>query len=246
MGQAAIEGRGSFCSSPGGASALHGPAALAGQVLPRGSLGGRLAEDAPGVEAAGEGMGLVAFPHQAQLPGVLGRLRAHVLDVHLKGGWGGFRHWPPKASSCSVPIAGTGRRPRGARATGFTAGGFSSSSLPLCQQGPNSIPRGRWRHCPSGSQGKGQMLQHFKGKGLSCWSHPPGTMCQGSKIPLPPRGALRACLPSPLLAPWLSFRAREALRDAPGQSPALGPALTWQAFKLSLISTWLVWVPTHM
>lgn len=22
--------------------------------------------------------------------------------------------------------------------------------------------------------------------------------------------------------------------------------LTWQAFRLSLISTWLVWVPTHM
>lgn len=24
------------------------------------------------------------------------------------------------------------------------------------------------------------------------------------------------------------------------------PSFTWQAFRLSLISTWLVWVPTHM
>lgn len=170
MGQAAIEGRGSFCSSPGGASALHGPAALAGQVLPRGSLGGRLAEDAPGVEAAGEGMGLVAFPHQAQLPGVLGCLRAHVLDVHLKGGWGGFRHWPPKASSCSVPIAGTGRRPQGARAAGFAAGGFSPSTTK-----PSTVPAGaklhpqglmeEQPHAPAGVKARGRCCSVSRGTG---------------------------------------------------------------------------------
>lgn len=41
------------------------------------------AEDTPGVEAAGEGPGLVAFPHQAQLAGPRGVLGAHVLDVDL-------------------------------------------------------------------------------------------------------------------------------------------------------------------
>lgn len=46
-------------------------------------LCGRLAEHAPGVEAAGEGPGLVAFPHQPELAGMCGVLGAHVLDVDL-------------------------------------------------------------------------------------------------------------------------------------------------------------------
>lgn len=48
------------------------------------------------------------------------------------------------------------------------------------------------------------------------------------------------------LADGMGRELRAVLAD-PG--PGLGPPptrLTWQAFRLSLISTWLVWVPTHM
>lgn len=66
-------------------------------------LGGRLAEAAPGVEAAGEGPGLVAFPHQPQLAGPRRVLGAHVLDVDLGQSTapavpavpGGGGPWPP-------------------------------------------------------------------------------------------------------------------------------------------------------
>ena len=94
------------------------------------ALGQGLAEGAPGVEAAGEGVLLVALAHEAQAAGPLVLLRAHVLDVHL-----------------------------------------------------------------GGRQGVGEG--------------------------------------SPSLGP--------------SPRPSLGPSLlTWQAFRLSLISTWLVWDPTHM
>lgn len=42
-------------------------------------------ESPPGVEAACEAVRLVSLPHQSQLPGVFGVLRAHVLDVNLAG-----------------------------------------------------------------------------------------------------------------------------------------------------------------
>lgn len=53
-------------------------------------LGQGLAEGAPGVEAAGEGVLLVALAHEAQAAGTLVLLGAQVLDVHLAaGGVGG-------------------------------------------------------------------------------------------------------------------------------------------------------------
>lgn len=69
-------------------------------------LCGRLAEHAPGVEAAGEGPGLVAFPHQPQLAGVCGVLGAHVLDVHLGQS---IQGWDSPAQSSAPPRSG----PRG-------------------------------------------------------------------------------------------------------------------------------------
>lgn len=52
------------------------------------ALGQGLAEGAPGVEAAGEGVLLIALAHEAQAAGPLVLLGAHVLDVHLGGGQG--------------------------------------------------------------------------------------------------------------------------------------------------------------
>lgn len=52
------------------------------------ALGQGLAEGAPGVETAGEGVLLIALAHEAQAAGPLVLLGAHVLDVHL-GGWAG-------------------------------------------------------------------------------------------------------------------------------------------------------------
>lgn len=48
-----------------------------------GTLGQGLAEGAPGMEAAGEGVLLVALADQAQAAGVLVLLGAHVLDIDL-------------------------------------------------------------------------------------------------------------------------------------------------------------------
>lgn len=48
-------------------------------------LSQRLAESAPGVEAVGKGMLLVALADQAQAAWLLMLFGSHVLDVHLAG-----------------------------------------------------------------------------------------------------------------------------------------------------------------
>lgn len=61
------------------------------------ALGQGLAEGAPGMEAAGEGVLLVALAHEAQAAGPLVLLGAHVLDVHLGAGRGLVRAAPASA-----------------------------------------------------------------------------------------------------------------------------------------------------
>ena len=73
------------------------------------ALGQGLAEGAPGVEAAGEGVLLVALAHQAQAAGTLVLLGAHVLDVHLVGGTG---ECAPAASAPPPPRPSLGPLPR--------------------------------------------------------------------------------------------------------------------------------------
>lgn len=50
------------------------------------ALGQGLSEGAPGVEASGKGVLLVALADQAQAAGMLVLFGAHVLDVHLAAG----------------------------------------------------------------------------------------------------------------------------------------------------------------
>lgn len=95
-------------------------------------LGGRLAEDAPSMEAAGEGPGLVAFPHQPELAGMRGVLGAHVLDVNLE-----------RSTAVKVPSS----RPPPGLALPSPGGGAAGSSAPPCT-GQDWSPKGRWR-CPN-------------------------------------------------------------------------------------------------
>lgn len=62
-------------------------------------LGQSLAEGAPGVEAAGEGVLLVALADQAQAARPLVLFGAHVLDVHL----GGQTGMSPRSSQTPRP-----------------------------------------------------------------------------------------------------------------------------------------------
>lgn len=50
------------------------------------ALGQRFAEGAPGMEAAGEGVLLVALADQAQAAGLFVLFGSHVLDVYLASG----------------------------------------------------------------------------------------------------------------------------------------------------------------